>query len=150
MSKVSKVSKAARKRRVVIEPKVLKFLTKLATEPETLSAFLRDPDVVMEKEGLDEKARRALTSGDPLRVHRSISASAAADEEAAEQSMAKAREVADILSSDPAVAQWLQNHYYQSLMMWLAASGGASQTPGSAPAPDQWYAMPQQAASPDA
>jgi hypothetical protein len=117
-----------------MESEVLNFLTKLATEPETLGAFLRDPAAAMTAEGLDERAREALISGDPLRVHRSISASAATDEKAAEQSLTKAREVADILSADPAVAQWLQNHYWHSLMMWLAASGSAAQTPGSSPA----------------
>ena len=115
--------------RVSTESEVLNFLTKLATEPEALSTLLRDPEAMMEQEGLDERARGALSSGDPLRVHRSISANAAADNELSEQSMAKARQVAEIVSSDPAVARWLQNYYCQSLMMWLASRSGTTPTP---------------------
>ena len=114
-----RVKKVAKKRRVVMETEVLDFLTKVATEPETLSDFLRNPDDVMSKHGLDEKAREALLSGDPLRVHSAISASAAADQKNAEQSMENARQVTKILSADPAVAQWLYSQFYLSMMMGL-------------------------------
>lgn len=104
-----------------METEVLNFLTKLATEPETLSNFVRDPEEVMSKHGLDENARQALLSGDPLRVHSAISARAAADQKNAEQSMENARQVTKILSADPAVAQWLYSQYYLSMMMGIQA-----------------------------
>jgi hypothetical protein len=114
------------------ESEVLDFLTRLAIEPETLTAYLRDPEAVIDKAGLDDKAKAALVSADPLRIHRSISAVAAADEDALQKSMATAKEIERLLTSDPVAARWVQNHYYQSLMMWLAAGGQWGQTP---PAP---------------
>jgi hypothetical protein len=106
-----------------MESEVLDFLTKLATDPVLYSAWLRDPDGTMRKHGLDEKVRQALASGDARQIHRTISAKAAADEKAAEESMARAREVAAIIESDPNVALWVQNHYYQTLLAWLAGAG---------------------------
>jgi hypothetical protein len=114
------------------ESEVLDFLAQLAIEPETLAAYLRDPTAVIDKAGLDDKAKAAVSSGDPLRIHRSISAAAAADEDAFQKSMATAREIERLLTSDPVAAQWVQNHYYQSLMMWLAAGRPSGQVP---PAP---------------
>jgi len=132
-----------------MESEVLNFLTRLATEPETLSAFLRDPEVVMKEQALDEQARGALTSGDPLRVHRAINASSAADAESAEQSVAKARQVADILASDPAVAQWIQNHYWQQWLTWMGRVGGAAPSTALAPVGGH-MAVQGAAAAPDA
>jgi len=118
---------------------VLDFLTKLATEPETLSAFYRDSKAVMEKDGLDEKVQAALVSGDPLTIHRSIAGCAGPEEEALEASQARAKMVMDVLATDPAVAQWLQSYYYQSLLMLqAAASGYATQA--------SWHPTPQQTA----
>ena len=119
-----------------MESEVLNFLTKLATEPALYTAWLRDPDTTMKEHGLDDKCRAALVSGDPLQIHRAISPTAAADEKAAEESMARAKEVASILEADPRVALWVQNHYYQTLMTWLAGSSGAAQSAngGSTPA----------------
>jgi hypothetical protein len=107
-----------------MEAEVLHFLTRLATEPQLYGEWLRDPEATTKKHGLDDRSRQALCSGDALQVHRVISAEAAADEKAAEESMERAKQVAAILNSDPRVALWLQNHYYQSLMAWLL--GGAS------------------------
>lgn len=121
-----------------MESEVLNFLTRLATEPDLYSAWLRDPEAAMKKEGLDEKSRQALCSGDAMQVHRAISAKMAADEKALEESMARARQVAAILEADPTVALWMQSHYYQALMAWLGSASGASagQAPqaGGAPA----------------
>jgi hypothetical protein len=124
---------------------VMKFLTKLATEPETMSACLTDAAAVLEKAGLDEKTREALTSGDPFRVHAAITGKAAENEEALERSRANAKLVMDVLASDPAVAQWLHACYYQSMQTWRGATATALADPAqwqgaaaaSAPQPGQ-------------
>jgi hypothetical protein len=122
------MSKSSGKRKSK-ESDVLDFLVKLAIEPETLTAYMRDPEAVIDKAGLDGKARKALISGDALSVHRAISATAAADEDALQRSIATAKEIERLLSSDPVAAQWVQNHYYQSLLAWLAAGGALGQAP---------------------
>ena len=114
-----------------MEAEVLNFLTRLATEPELYTTWLRDPEAVMKMHDLDDKSQKALCSGDPLQVHRAISAQAAADEKAAGESMERAKQVTSILESDPRVALWLQNHYYQSLMVWLSGASAVAQPPGT-------------------
>ena len=118
-----------------MEAEVLNFLTRLATEPELYSAWLHDPQAAAKLHGLDKKSQKALCSGDALQVHRAISAAAAADEKAAAESMERAKQVSAILESDPRVALWLQNHYYQSLMTWLSGASTAAQPTGSQSAP---------------
>lgn len=118
-----------------MEAEVLNFLTRLATEPELYSAWLRDPRAAMKKHGLDDRSQKALCSGDALQVHRAISTQAAADEKAAEESTERAKQVTAILEADPRVALWLQNHYYQSLMALLSGAGAVTQPAGSQGAP---------------
>lgn len=118
-----------------MEAEALNFLTRLATEPELYATWLRDPEAAMKSHDLDDKSRKALCSGDALQVHRAISAEAAADEKAAEESSDRAKQVTAILESDPRVALWLQNHYYQSLMVWLSGASAVAQPAGSQSAP---------------
>lgn len=125
-----------------MEAEVLNFLTKLATEPELYATWLRDPETAMKTHRLDDKSRKALCSGDALQVHRAISAQAAADEKAAAESMERAKQVAAILESDPRVALWLQNHYYQSLMAWLSGASTVAQPNAALPNASQQTTRP--------
>ncbi len=101
---------------------VLSFLTRLATEPETMGECMRDPNAAMEAAGLDADARAALISCDSLRIHAVITGQPVQTAKASEKSCANAKLVADVLASDPAVAQWLQSYYYQSMQTWPAAA----------------------------
>jgi hypothetical protein len=47
--------------------------------------------------------------------------------------------VAAIIESDPNVALWVQNHYYQTLLAWLA-SAGSSAPPADGRSPPAGYA----------
>ena len=129
---------------VEMSREILDFLTKLAVEPQTLSDYLQDPKVTMERENIEAKAQVALMSGDPLRVHVAIMGNAAAHEEALEKSRQNAETVMDILSSDPVVAQWFLN-YYSQLLMWNTVAGIPSSAAGVDAASCQ--AAPQQPVS---
>ncbi len=107
---------------VKMSREILDFLTKLAVEPQTLSDYLQDPKVIMERESIEAKAQVALMSGDPLRVHAALMGNAAAHEESLEKSRQNAETVMGVLSSDPVVAQWFMN-YYSQLLMWGAVVG---------------------------
>jgi hypothetical protein len=128
---------------------ILDFLAKLSTSPERLTAYLRDAKAAIEKEGLKAKVHETLTSGDAPRIHNAIAENASVTQETLLKSRANAKLVLDILSSDPTVAQWLQDHYYQAFLTWLA--GAASGTPQIAEwihAVSHWYNVTKQAVVP--
>jgi hypothetical protein len=112
---------------------VLNFLTKLATEPQIFSDFLRDASAVLQREGIDEKVQGALLSRDPARVYAAIRGEAEAYEAAYEKSLKNAKTILDILATDPTVAGWLFYSYYAQVLQWSAAGYGAA-SPASAPA----------------
>lgn len=104
---------------------VLNFLTKLATEPQIFSEFLRDAPAVLQREGLDEQVQKALLSRDPTRVYVAIRGEVAAYEAAHEKSLNNAKTIVDILASDPSVAAWLYACYAQAIQ-WSAVGYGAA------------------------
>jgi len=53
--------------------KLTNFLSELAVSPEKLASYQKNPDAAMKKAGLDADEIAALKSGDPAKVHASLS-----------------------------------------------------------------------------
>ena len=85
-----------------MEAEVLNFLTRLATEPELYSAWLRDPQAAMKQHGLDDKSQKALAAATPCRCIGRSAPRRRPTRKAAEKSMERAKQVSAILESDPA------------------------------------------------
>jgi hypothetical protein len=121
---------------------VLDFLTKLATDPELMTACMKNASGALEKAGLDKDIREALIGGDAYRIHAAITGKEIETDEATERSRANAKLVLDVLSSDPVVAQWLYGYYYQSMQTWRGAAGAGQPILGVAAAPPQMPEAP--------
>ena len=94
-----------------MEAEVLNFLTRLATEPELYSAWLRDPQA-MKLHGLDDKSKRRCAAATP--------AGASGNQRRGGGRREGRRGIDGTCEAgfrhpelDPRVALWLQNHYYQ-------------------------------------
>ena len=112
------MSKSASKRKPK-ESEVLDFVVRLATEPEMFSAYQRDPAAVMNKarprrQGEEGPGQRRPAARAPLNQRDRRRRRGSAPEIGGEGKGSRAHP--DLRSP---VAQWVQNHYYQSLMTWL-------------------------------
>ena len=120
---------------------LLGFLTGLATEPSAMSSCMKDPASAMKSAKLSEDEQAALLSRDTAKIHAAITGKQPDPVTTPTPQSANAKMVADILASDPAVAQWLQSLFLQSMQSWgmqpeAAAAPAAPGTPPPEPQPD--------------
>jgi hypothetical protein len=133
MSKVPDLSNFLR--RTLMSSELLVFLTGLATDPGAMSSCMQDPASAMRAAGLSEEEQAALLSRDTARIHVAITGQK--PEPAAEQppQSANAKMVADVLTSDPVVAKWLQDFLLQSMKTWGMQPGAAPAVLAESPTP---------------
>jgi hypothetical protein len=55
------------------------FLTKVATNPETLNSFKTDPEGTLKQAGLPDEQVNAVLTGDPTEIGKHVGAIAAGD-----------------------------------------------------------------------
>jgi hypothetical protein len=55
-------------RKLIMQQKVIQFLTELSQNPEMREAFKNDPDACMDAAGLSNEEKDVLKSGDPDKI----------------------------------------------------------------------------------